>query len=592
MPSRDSIFMLASLVLAILAGCDRSQDSGLNQPVDKPVSQQGVHSPEETAGEEEPGDDEPRPVIRFSDETARSGIDFEHHSGDNPQKPFPAANGSGIAAFDYDLDGRNDLLFLNGTSFPLDEARESPRDRFYRNRGNWSFAEITAESGLGSAGYSAGVATGDFNSDGFPDVFINCFGENRFYLNQGDGTFREAANEAGLDDPSWGTSAACLDFNNDGNLDLYVCNYAEWSWETNQFCGDREKNVRIFCSPRSVRPVPDRLYENLGNGRFRDVLEQAGINREPGRGQGVVAADIDRDGLVDLYVGNDINSNFLFRNAGGGKFEDLTDLSGTAFDFAGRPQAGMGVDVADIDRDGLMEIFVTNYEDEHNTLYRNLGNHLYQDVSQSAGLAAPSMRWIGWGTRFIDFDLDGWSDLVVTNGHTDNNLHDMGRDASYEQPPLLFHNRAGRLIPVRSPPGSYFAGKHPGRSLCAADLDGDLATDLVIGHQDRPPALLRNISALDKKRLVLSIRFLGIESNRDGIGTQVEVLGTEPGLAFQVKSGGSYLASQPYDLIMSLPAGVENLLEIRWPNGYALQLAAPEASGHYTLIEGRRLFTH
>lgn len=586
MPPLSPRLILISLVL--LAGCDGSDHGASGEHSGPGVSSGHDRNEHPVVTGKQP--EEP-PEIRFSDETANTAIDFKHYSGDNPQKPFPAANGSGIAAFDYDLDGRNDLLFLTGTSFPLDESRTSPHDRFYRNRGDWHFVENTAETGLGTAGYSAGVATGDFNSDGFPDVYVNCFGRNRLYLNQGDGTFREGAGAAGVDDPSWGTSAAGLDFDNDGDLDLYVCNYAEWSWETNKFCGNRKKNVRIFCSPRSVKPVPDRLYENLGDGRFCDVLQDAGLNREPGRGQGVVAADIDNDGLIDLYVGNDINANFLFRNRGDGTFEDLTDVSGTASDFAGRPQAGMGVDVADVDRDGHVEIFVTNYEGEHNALYRNLGNNLFQEVSQSEGMSAPSMRWIGWGTSFTDLDLDGWPDLVITNGHTDNNLHEMGRDTSYEQPPLLFRNEKGRLQPVHSPPGSYFADDHPGRTLCVADLDGDLSADLVIGHQDQAPAVLRNTSLTADDRKVLVLKCVGRGGNRDGIGTRIEVHGSAPKLWSQVKSGGSYLAATPHELTLSLPEGKKNVLEIRWPNGHTESVNAPETSGHFTLIEGRGLFT-
>jgi enediyne biosynthesis protein E4 len=533
---------------------------------------------------------EVRAPLRFTDISGSVGIDFQHISGDCEQKPFPAANGSGVAAFDFDLDGWFDLLFLNGTSFPINEIGGGTGDACFRNRRALSFSNVTAVTGLGAFGYSAGAVTGDFNCDGFPDVFVNCFGKNRFYFNQGDGSFLESAQECGLQDPAWGTSAAALDFDNDGDLDLYACNYAEWDWETNPFCGDRQKNIRIFCSPRSVKPVADRLFENLGDGRFRDVLVEVGIGREPARGQGVIAADIDDDGLTDLYVGNDMNTNSLFRNKGDGTFEDLTDISGAGVDFAGQIQAGMGVDIADVDRDGLVEIFVTNYEGEHNAFYQNLGRNVFQDSSQSRGLAAPSMKWVGWGTRFSDLDLDGWTDLVITNGHTDNNLQKMGRDSVYEQPPLLFRNENGRLMPVASPADSYFGTSHPGRSLCVVDLDRNLTPDIVVGHKDQPPAILRNDSDTKATRNVICLSFIGTRVNRDGIGVGVEVLGATPVMKSQIKSGGSYLSSDPCTMTLSLSETDDKQLKIRWPGGQTQNLAVPREPGRYTVVEGRGAF--
>jgi len=428
------------------------------------------------------------------------------------------------------------------------------------------------------------------NSDGFPDIYVNCFGVNLLYLNQGDGTYYECGHAAGVDDPSWGTSALTFDFDFDGDLDIYVCNYAEWTWETNAYCGDRQKQIRIFCSPRTVKPIADLLFENLGDGTFREALQAAGLGRPPARSQGIVAADIDNDGLSDLYVGNDLNLNSLFRNKGDGTFEDLTDISGAAVDFAGQIQAGMGVDVADADKDGAVEIFVTNYEGEHNTLYRNIGDSSFQDVSQSQGLAASSMRWVGWGNRFADFDLDGWLDLVITNGHTDNNLQALGRDSQYEQPPLLFHNQAGRLELIESPPSNYFSGQYPGRSLCVADLDGDLDPDLVIGHKDQSPALLRNVSrdTPPKGFLVIDLTFAGVESNRSAIGLQLEIEGQLTKEQHQIKSGGSYLTSHPQRMTLAVPQNSNGIsARIRWPNGRFATVRLPEFPGSYTLIEGR-----
>lgn len=589
--------------LLLLAGCENtdvglpSESSPATESQRAPQAADGAPRPEQSGVERNDPQREKSPLtsrIRFTDVTADSGIDFVHVSGDSDEKPFPAANGSGIAVIDLDRDGRQDLLFLNGTRFPVADPetnRSGPSDQCYRSLGDWKFANVTALTGLGFPGYSAGAAVGDWNSDGFPDIAINCFGPNELYLNQGDGTFSRCGAAAGLDDPAWGTSIAFLDYNNDALLDLYVCNYARWSLETNGWCGNREANVRIFCAPHSVKPVPDRLYENLGDGRFVDVLAEAGMNREPGRGQGVLVGDLDNDGLADVYVANDASPNFLFRNCGDGRFEDRTDISGASHDFQGRVQAGMGADLGDIDRNGTNELFVTNYEDEHNALYESRQPGFFQDVSRAAGLAAPSVRWVGWGTGLLDLDLDGWLDLVVTNGHTDNNLAAMGRDAPYEQPPLLFQNDAGRMQLVTSGAGDYFEHSHCGRSLAAADFDGDLLTDLVIGHQDQSPALLRNQSDRAGGVRVVRLLLTGTTSGRDGIGAVAEIAGASPVVRAEVKSGGSYLSSSARDVMLVTSSDQEIPVTIRWAAGQVDDMTLPMVSGAFVVLEGRGLYS-
>ncbi len=586
-PTPQQRIGLCGLILVAVLGCTQN-DSAPTQNVETTNSPGSGTPVTATTSTASPGESSP---LRFEDVTQQSGIEFVHVSGDSKEKPFPAADGSGVAAIDLDVDGLDDLVFLNGTTFPISHSPTGPHDSCYRNLGSLRFVDVTSPTGLGSTGYSAGAAVGDFNSDGFPDLFVNCFGDDLLYLNQGDGTFTECAQTSGASDPLWGTSALFLDFDFDGDLDLYVCNYAEWSWETNTFCGDRQKGIRIFCSPRTVKPVPDRLFENLGDGTFVDALEKAGLNRSPARSQGVVCADVDNDGLPDLYIGNDLNPNSLFKSKGDGTFEDLSDVSGAGVDFAGQIQAGMGVDVADVDRDGAVEIFVTNYEGEHNTLYKNLGGAMFQDSSQSEGVAAPSMRWVGWGTSFVDFDLDGWPDLVVTNGHTDNNLKDIGRDGQYEQPPLLFHNSNGRLRLVTSSPDNYFSQDHPGRSLCVSDLDLDFRPDLIMGHKDQRPAILRNGASAAKSDERTAIRFnvIGTQSNRSAIGFQAEVENQDRTSRYQLKSGGSYLASHTHSLIITMSrSGRSTPARIRWPTDNPEQaVELPVASGTYSLLEGR-----
>lgn len=524
--------------------------------------------------------------IRFTDCTGPAGIDFRHQTGTSPEKPFPAANGSGIAAFDYDLDGGHDLYFATGTPFPADPSRTAPRNRMYRNAGDWRFQDVTEQSGLGHNGFSAGLAAGDYDCDGFPDVYVTCYGANCLYRNQGDGTFRRIEASAGVDDPRWGTSAAFFDHNGDGFLDLYVCNYAEWTLETNQFCGDRGRNIRLYCNPGSVSPERDVFYLNGGEGEFRDVTDDVGLGARRGRGQGVLAADFDGDRLIDVYVANDLHPNFLYVNEGGSRFHDATDLSGAAFDFAGRSQAGMGVDAADVNRDGRMDLFVTNYEGEHNAFYENLGQGVFHDVSERCGLAADGRPWVGWGTALADFDLDGWDDLIVTNGHTDDNFHEIGRESPYAQPPLIWRNERGRFARIRRGAGSYFDETHVGRALTVVDLDNDGDHDVVIGHQDAAPVLLRNDRLSRPHEKSLQLRLIGTQSNRDAIGALVVLRSGDRTTTQQVKGGGSYLSAHDLRQILALAPGEADVhVEIQWPAGAQTILRNIRSGDSYLVVE-------
>ena len=526
--------------------------------------------------------------IHFTRMTESSGIDFRHRSGNSSERPFPAANGSGIGALDYDLDGNYDLYFATGRTFPLDQPDEAGTgNRLYRNDGLWKFTDVTAAAGVGHHGYSAGIAVGDFDSDGFPDIYISCFGPNVLYRNCGDGTFASVGEVASVNDSRWGTSAAFLDYDGDGLLDLYACNYAKWSLETNQFCGNRQRGVRIFCSPSSVEPERHLLFHNETDGTFRETLHDAGIDAKEGRGQGVVAADLNLDGLIDLYVGNDLQPNFLFLNVGGGRFRDASDESGAAYDRTGHIHAGMGVDAADMNGDGLPELFVTNFEHEYNTYYENSGHEQFQDVSESVGLAAASRPWVGWGTALVDLDGDGNRDVIVTNGHTDDNLAEMGRDASYEQPPLVWRNRGRRFELIGPAAGEYFAGRYPGRGLAVADLDNDGDSDVIIGHQDSSPALLRNdcasISASRTNSIVL--RFIGRSSNRDAVGMLLKLESGTLTSHHQIRGGGSYLSAHDLRVIGICDGSQSANLQIRWPQGIESRVTGLASGCGYAIIE-------
>lgn len=521
------------------------------------------------------------PVFRFESMRDRSGIDFVQQSGNSKDKPFPAANGTGAGAIDVDADGAPDLYFANGAAFPLDPNGPGPWDRLYRNHGDWKFSDITNVAGIGSPGYSCGVAVGDIDNDGFSDLYVNRYGVNLFYRNLGDGTFEECATACGIDDPRWGTSAAFVDYNEDGLTDLYVCNYGKWTWETNQFCGDQAKGIRMFCSPTHVEPEDDALFANNGDGTFRDVAQEAGIRVPAGRGQGVIAGDFNGDSHVDLYVSNDIHPNFLFLNTGG-KFEESADLTGTALDHLGQAQAGMGLAAADVNADGRVDLFVTNYQNEHNALYLNLSNDTFLE-SGLTRIPEGSLPWVGWGTAIVDIDLDGEPDILVTNGHTDDNLAELGREGEYRQPPGIWRNSRGQFEMVHAE-GQYFATRHVGRGLVSGDFDNDGDTDFVICHQDEAPELLDNQSTSSPEAKSVSLLLRSHRGSRRVTGATLATTG-EMSRAIPVTSGGSY-ASSPDERVIIAAEGLPELsLNLRWCNSSAAEAITLETGKRYLIVE-------
>jgi hypothetical protein len=536
---------------------------------------------------------EPSP-FRFAEIAEASGLDFQHFSGMTEAKHFPTANGSGVAMFDYDGDGQLDLYFASCTLLPLGTAQNGP-NRLFRNRGDGRFEDATESSGLGYRGFCHGILVGDIDNDGDPDVFLCNYGSNALYENQGDGTFRDISQAAGIDRPGWSSSGAFLDHDNDGDLDLYVSNYGEWKYpEDDIFCGDLEKKVRLYCSPRSIRTIQHILYRNNGDRTFSDVTEEAGLARGDGHGFGVVSADLNDDGRIDLYVANDMNPNFLYLNQGDGTFRDMTDLSGAALDFNGNAQAGMGVDAEDIDGDGRPELFVTNFANEYNTLYQNLGNGAFYDQTAAFGLAADSIPLVGWGCGLRDFNNDGWPDCFVANGHVDNNRYELNpaNIPDYEQPPLLFLNVGLGPPPNQSRTfrlstrdvGPYFETKHVARGVAFGDLDNDGDLDIVINHKDGPPALLRNDTPT--KNRWIRLKLVGSRSNRDAIGAKVEVRIGPRTIHRQLKGGLSLMSSHDPRLLIGLGDVLEVAkVTVRWPSGQVTEREHPPVNQTVEIVE-------
>jgi hypothetical protein len=468
---------------------------------------------------------------------------------------------------------------------PLGKAEKGP-NRLYRNLGNGLFQDVTERSGLGFRGFCHGIIVGDIDNDGDADVFLCNYGSNALYLNLGDGTFRDISQKAGIARPAWSQSGAFLDYDNDGDLDLYVANYGDW-WlpQDDLYCGEPDKKIRRYCSPQNLRPARHFLYRNNGHLTFTEVGEQAGVGRTDGHGFGVVAADLNGDGRIDLYVANDQTPNFLFLNKGNGTFDDVTETAGAAFGATGQAQAGMGVDAEDVDGDGRPELFVTNFENEYNTLYQNLGNGMFLDATVRYGLAVDTLPWVGWGCLLGDFDNDGWPDCFVANGHIDDNREVNGQPVPYNEPALLHHNLAGKrfLLATRGA-GAYFSIPHNGHGAAFGDLDDDGDIDVVVNHKDGPPAVLRNDTATNNHWI--RFKLVGTRTNRDAIGAQVEVTAGGRTLYRQRKGGCSLMASHDPRVLIGVGAATEvSRVTVRWPSG-AVSVLEHLATRHtYEVVE-------
>ena len=539
--------------------------------------------------------------FRFAEISRKAGIDFKHFSGMTVDKHFPTANGSGVAFFDHDNDGRLDIYFATATLLPVGTAKEGP-NRLYKNMGDGSFRDVTESSGLGFAGFCHGIIVGDVDNDGDQDVFLCNYGPNRLYLNNGDGTFKDVSHAAGIDRDGWSSGGAFLDYDDDGDLDLYVANYGIWKYaeDSRTFCGDTEKHIRFYCSPRSIKTTKHFLYKNNGDGTFTDVYDSFLVDitgaKVPGRSDGhgfaAVTADFDDDGKVDIYVTNDMNPSFLFLNKGGGLFEDATETSGAAYDDKGQAQSGMGVDAEDVDGDGDLDIIVSNFAFEYNTLHLNLGKGAFTDVTPMYGLAADTTPYVGWGLSLSDFDNDGWPDCFVANGHVDNNRQEAGQHTEYAEPPLLHQN-----VPIKTGQGRrfklatrdvepYFASNHVARGAAFGDIDNDGDVDIVVNHKDGTPALLRNDTPTDNRWVRLQL--VGTKSNRDAIGARVNLELDGRTIYRQRKGGCSVLSANDPRLTIGVGQAPEiKKLTVRWPSGAVTTREHVPTNQALNIVEGQ-----
>ena len=529
---------------------------------------------------------ESRPAgLRFVDATQEAGIAFTHEQGASGRRYMVEIAGAGVLVLDYDGDRLPDLYFVNGAPLPGDKDAPKP-NALYRNMGGGRFLDVTESAGLQSRGYGMGGSAADVDNDGDVDLFVTAFGENLFFRNNGDGSFREV--DVGIGDGRWGTSATFFEANGDGFVDLYVTNYLRFTIETHRECVSPHRGIPSYCHPQEYDGVEDLLYVNRGDGSFDDRTAISGIDvSKGGKGLGVVASDYDDDGDIDLYVANDTTANFLFQNDGAGRFREVGLEAGVAYNEEGLPEAGMGVDWGDVDRDGRMDLVVTNFDFETNTLYQNLGDGFFFDATAAFGLGDESLTELAFGCELADFDNDGWLDLVVTNGHILDNIAEVQSNLRFAQPAQLFQNVEGRFRNVSAGAGEALAKPRVGRGLATLDFDRDGDLDIVLANNGGAAELLRNESSEndnDNENYWVELLLVGTASNREGIGARI-VSGS---FSEELRAGSSYLAQS--ELVMHLGLGsaakVDNI-ELRWPSGAVDKLPRLEARRLYVVKENR-----
>ena len=505
------------------------------------------------------------PPIRFTDITTPAGIAFKHVA--SPEKRYIVESMSGgVALLDYDNDGDLDIYFVNSLTVDLVKSKGKTKSALYRNNGDGTFAEVADKAGVSDIGWGMGVAAGDYNNDNLEDLFVTCLGLDHLFKNNGDGTFTDVTAKAGVSDPRWSTGASFVDYDHDGDLDLFVANYVDFDINNLPEFGQgrtcQYKSIPVQCGPRGLRGAGDTLYRNNGNGTFSDVSKKAGVMDQNGfYGLGVISSDFDEDGLVDIFVANDSTPNFHYKNNGDGTFREIGFNSGTAVNENGSEQGSMGVTVGDYDHDGKLDLFVTNFADEYNTLYHNDGHNSFTDLSYAAKVAAVSLPHVGWGTKFFDYDNDGWVDLFVANGHVYPQL------PNYRQSRLLHrNNRNATFTEVSDQFGNVLTENRASRGVAFGDLDNDGDVDLVIGDLDGPPQLLRNDGGNSNNAVLIKI--IGVKSNRSGIGARVKIVSGDLTQTDEVRSGDSYLSQSDLRLHFGLEKRTKiDLIEVRWPSG-------------------------
>ena len=530
----------------------------------------------------EAGQDQP---VKFTDVTAAAGITFRHDNARSPEKYLIETMGAGAAWIDFDNDGWLDLYLVNSASTKVYQPERPLGGALYRNNRDGTFTDVTARAGVAAAGiFGMGVAVGDYDNDGFADLYVIGYGQSVLYHNNGDGTFSDVTAKAGVANRGrWGSSGAWFDYDRDGRLDLVVANYLDFTPEHNLICV--QGGHRSYCHPNKYHGQPPALFHNNGDGTFSDVSRTSGIGLKPGNGLGVVCFDSNGDGWTDVFIANDSMENFLFVNRGNGTFEETGIAAGVALGEDGKAEAGMGVDAADYDGDGRPDLFVTHLDLELNRLYRNNGDGTYDDATYRSKIGARNFRMSGFGTRFIDYDNDGWRDLFIANGHVLDNVELFHKDTTHAEPTTMYRNVRGSFEDVTSQLGPALLVQQVGRAAAFADFDNDGDTDILVTSNGGAPRLLRNDGG--NSRHWIQLRLIGVRSNRDGIGARVKLTAGGFTQMDEAKGGMSYQSAHDPRLHFGLGVAARaDSIEIRWPSGQVDRLVDVAADRVVTVREG------
>ncbi|MFZ3266532.1 MAG: CRTAC1 family protein [Terriglobales bacterium] len=525
-------------------------------------------------------------TITFRDIAAQAGIHFTHNNGAFGKKWLPETMGPGCAFIDYDNDGWPDILLVNGTDWPGHAKNGATTLKLYHNNRDGTFSDVTRRSGLGIALFGMGVAIGDYDNDGFDDIFITAVGQSHLFHNNGNGTFTDVTKPAGLWGPSeFSTSAAWVDYDRDGKLDLVVANYVQWSEQTDLYC-TLDGAHKSYCTPESYKGTSVRLWHNLGNGKFEDATRKAGLYDESSKSLGIAILDYNNDGWPDIFITNDTQPNKLYLNKKNGSFEERAVPAGIAFSEDGIARAGMGVDAADYDRSGSASLIITNFANQMLALYHNEGNGLFVDEAPTSEVGRATLLTLGFGCFFFDYDNDGWPDIFVADGHIENEIERVQRRVSYAEPPHLFRNLGGgKFEEVTAKAGASFAAAKVGRGAAYADINNDGALDILMMTNGGAAHLYRNEGGTNQS---LRVKLVGTKSNRDGIGAVVRLSAAAEKQWQTMRSGSSYLSQSELVLTFGLGSRTKaDALEIQWPSGQVDKLSNVSAGQTVTVQEAK-----
>ena len=524
--------------------------------------------------------------VTFRDITAQAGIHFVHNNGAFGKKWLPETMGPGCAFIDYDNDGWPDILLVNGTDWPAHAKNGATTLKLYRNNHDGTFSDVTRKSGLEIAVFGMGVAIGDYDNDGFDDIFITAVGQSHLFHNNGNGTFTDVTKAAGLWGPNeFSTSAAWVDYDRDGKLDLVVANYVQWSEQTDLYC-TLDGAHKSYCTPESYKGTSVRLWHNLGNGKFEDATRKAGLYDETSKSLGIAILDSNSDGWPDIFMTNDTQPNKLYLNKKNGTFEERAVSAGIAFSEDGIARAGMGADAADYDRSGSASLIITNFSNQMLSLYHNEGNGLFVDEAPSSEVGRATLLTLGFGCFFFDYDNDGWSDILVADGHIENEIERVQKRVSYAEPPHLFRNLGrGKFEEVTAKVGASFAAAKVARGAAYADINNDGAIDVLLMTNGGAPHLYLSQGGANQS---LRVKLVGTKSNRDGIGAVVRLSAAGEKQWQMMRSGSSYLSASELVLTFGLGSRTKaDTLEIQWPSGQVDKLSDISAGQTVMVQEGK-----